>query len=798
MDSDGWVDKIGTSCEFCSSSKQLMDDFCELIYSMGGCAAIQSKIPTYIYKGEKKDGKITYRARPNKLPFHIKKELFSLPRKKDKILPGKLDNSNKVKISKIEYLNNQDCCCIEIDSEASLYITDNYLVTHNTFTALAIAAKLGQKTLVITHTLALRDQWAAEIEKVFGFKPGIIGSGKFQVDRPIVVSNVQTLAKKTHLVKKEFGTVVMDECLDYSSRIYTKEGEVAIGTIVNKKLTPEVLSYNEGTKTLEWKRVVRHFKNPETTMLQFSFNNATVLKCTKNHNVYSYNKGKIPAEQLEVGDFLIARVSHKTSHLLREEVKPLILGMILGDGHLRDNGASVRLSITHGEAQLDYLKYKASLLPDAFISDEVKGKSGFKATNSIYSKTTLSFYDMDEWKDALYSNSGNKKFVDIDIATTLTKESWSIIFMDDGAMNIRTITFSVCELTKESLSNLQLSLKKLFDINSRVFYCKKGFAYITLGTKESLVFLEAIAHLIHPCLRYKFGEYTHLNDVPFVGINPAKAFEEYSVVQVTSIKDAIPTYGNRFNIEVEDNHNYFANGKLVSNCHHLSASTFTKVLDSMWARYKIGLSGTITRKDGKHILFSDFLGFKIYQPPAENFMEPIVHIYNTGFDLPPSQNWADRVTMLETDAAYQHDVAKLAALYAAAGHHVLVVGNRVEFLQNVAELIGDDAVCITGSVRADRNELLQSIGETKKILCGTLSIFSEGISHDILSCLILATPVNNEPLLEQITGRIVRIQEGKPTPIVVDLHLKGGTGKNQANERSKFYFSKGWKVKVLT
>ena len=49
-----------------------------------------------------------------------------------------------------------------------------------TFTGLAIAGKLGQKTLVITHTVPLRNQWAKEVEKVYGFSPGIIGSGSFE------------------------------------------------------------------------------------------------------------------------------------------------------------------------------------------------------------------------------------------------------------------------------------------------------------------------------------------------------------------------------------------------------------------------------------------------------------------------------------------------------------------------------------------------------------------------------------------------------------------------------------------
>ena len=74
-----------------------------------------------------------------------------------------------------------------------------------------IAAKLGQKTLVVTHTSALRDQWAEEVEKLYGFMPGIIGGGKYSINGPIVVGNVQSIVKNMDVVAKGFGTIIMDE-----------------------------------------------------------------------------------------------------------------------------------------------------------------------------------------------------------------------------------------------------------------------------------------------------------------------------------------------------------------------------------------------------------------------------------------------------------------------------------------------------------------------------------------------------------------------------------------------------------
>jgi superfamily II DNA or RNA helicase len=80
-----------------------------------------------------------------------------------------------------------------------------------TFTGLAIAEKLGQKTLVITHTLALRKQWEDEVKKVFNITPGIIGSGKFELDSPVVIGNIQSLYRKIPEIRQEFGTLILDE-----------------------------------------------------------------------------------------------------------------------------------------------------------------------------------------------------------------------------------------------------------------------------------------------------------------------------------------------------------------------------------------------------------------------------------------------------------------------------------------------------------------------------------------------------------------------------------------------------------
>ena len=240
---------------------------------------------------------------------------------------------------------------------------------------------------------------------------------------------------------------------------------------------------------------------------------------------------------------------------------------------------------------------------------------------------------------------------------------------------------------------------------------------------------------------------------------------------------------------------------ILDEMHHVSSPTFSKILDTNYCRYKIGLSGTIERKDGKHVVFRDYFGNTLFKPPKENYMTPTVHLvasqirFMDGAKVP----WANRVTKLSNDEEYRHTVSMLAAAYAARGHKVLVVSDRVAFLKACTELSGDKAVCVTGEVaQEDREGLVDQIlyGDAN-ILYGTQAIFSEGISVDTLSCLILATPVNNEPLLTQLVGRVIRKKEGKVSPVIIDIHLKGNTARKQASNRVGFYMKQGWDMKYL-
>ena len=235
---------------------------------------------------------------------------------------------------------------------------------------------------------------------------------------------------------------------------------------------------------------------------------------------------------------------------------------------------------------------------------------------------------------------------------------------------------------------------------------------------------------------------------------------------------------------------------IIDEAHHCPATTFTAFIDGMYARYKIGLSGTIMRKDGKHILFKDFFGPKLYQPPQSNTLTPSVQIIKTGIALAQGEPWVKKMNILLYDPDYQQLIARIANLQIQKGHKVLIIADRVEFLQQVGELIGKECVCITGGTTyEERTELKRQIEEGEKsCIAGSRQIFAEGISVNILSCVILAGPIANDVLLEQIVGRIQRMHPNKLDPLVIDMNFSGPSDRKQNKERQAFYTRKGWEV----
>ena len=62
-------------------------------------------------------------------------------------------------IKNIEFSHREQCRCIMVDNPEHLYLTEDYIVTHNTFMALYTISLIGKKPLIIAPTANLKNQW---------------------------------------------------------------------------------------------------------------------------------------------------------------------------------------------------------------------------------------------------------------------------------------------------------------------------------------------------------------------------------------------------------------------------------------------------------------------------------------------------------------------------------------------------------------------------------------------------------------------------------------------------------------
>ena len=71
-------------------------------------------------------------------------------------------------IKNIEYSHKERARCITCDNDEHLYLTEDFIVTHNTFCSCTALCKSKMKTLIITHRDSIRNQWGNTLLKMIG------------------------------------------------------------------------------------------------------------------------------------------------------------------------------------------------------------------------------------------------------------------------------------------------------------------------------------------------------------------------------------------------------------------------------------------------------------------------------------------------------------------------------------------------------------------------------------------------------------------------------------------------------
>lgn len=241
-----------------------------------------------------------------------------------------------------------------------------------------------------------------------------------------------------------------------------------------------------------------------------------------------------------------------------------------------------------------------------------------------------------------------------------------------------------------------------------------------------------------------------------------------SVVRKDAVDDRVANYGH----------------VIVDECHHLPARSFELIMRRARARFVIGLSATVVRKDGHHPIVFMQCGPVRYRVDAKGqaAQRPFVHnviVRPTGFrpagDPDPDvrfefQRLCDE--MMRDDRRNELICADLAESL-REGRYPLVLTERTEHLDLLAARIAqhpnmgeDRVIALRGAMGKRRlaaamSALRDPSRDGSRVVLATGRFVGEGFDDPKLDTLFVTMPLSWRGTVAQYVGRLHRLWDGK-------------------------------------
>lgn len=236
-------------------------------------------------------------------------------------------------------------------------------------------------------------------------------------------------------------------------------------------------------------------------------------------------------------------------------------------------------------------------------------------------------------------------------------------------------------------------------------------------------------------------------------------------------------------------------------CHHLSAEVFCNCMVQIVTNYNLGLSGTMTRKDGLTKVFKYFIGPVVHKEKTDNNTQVLVKSYL--FEDPENEEYNDVERDFRGNPMYSKMITKLCnnsirtasivniihyELKQNYDQQIMILAHNKSLIKDLYERIETFEPSI-GYYLGGMKEAELKKSESKKVIIATYAMASEGLDIKTLTTLLMATPKSD---VCQSVGRILRSKHAQPVVIdVVDIH---DIFKNQYAKRKAYYKKKSYLI----
>ena len=385
----------------------------------------------------------------------------------------------------------------------------------------------------------------------------------------------------------------VDGCFTKWDKVLLADGSSrAIGEIVSKKQKIEVMSYNHITKKIEPKKIIGWKKSttPQNikdwltielegvkTSMAGKISQHCTITPTPNHIFFRKgNEGQI--EEVEAAKLKENDIIYTFSEGLTHNEEQVILGTLLGDGsctNYQNPYAQKGVCFTHSLKQKDYVDFKASLL------QRIGGKSSQKYSQNSFSPEKYYYQSnsnssISSCYDIIYDKKTLKKRITKEWLNRLDWLGIAIWYMDDGSLDKACLNNAIFLHTEgfslEEQNIIMSFFEEKYGFKMTLRDDGRGHNFLRFDTNSSEIIFKNIRNFICPSMQYKLP-IRHLGyfDKDFIA-DTNICFQGLKEGKIKSIKKGLHAHNYynsqsvyKYDIEVEDNHNYFCQGVLVHN-----------------------------------------------------------------------------------------------------------------------------------------------------------------------------------------------------------------------------------------
>jgi len=564
------------------------------------------------------------------------------------------------------------------------------------------------------------------------------------------LATIGSIYKKPEFFK-HFKLVVIDECFVAGTIVSGKKIEdIQIGDMVN--------TYNHKTGYIEPKKVLAVSKKWSSSKL-ININKDLIIS-TSNHPIYTYEKGYQKAEEIAQGG--VGDVSSQNDNKIAFYKRDL-------QGVSKRHYSGIKLQYfgrmdykktSNESSRLHFLFKKMQI----FLGSSYKfKKNDIEQSNEIFKERTKNERNFQKnWLEAIsYGKEGWEW-------TTLTRSTVDFISNSWSGMAYR-----ICNSNREWLSttSLQNRHSKPYKENRR----RSGWlvSFFNKSKRE----------------RQEKGRFIELKRVESVSIQQRRSVEQST--------EGCWVY----NLEVEDNHNYFANGVLVHNCHLVNPRNldgmFTTFLEQIGNPKVIGFTATPYRIEHKFVdvgtnwkksvatiklinrMRGNFWRRILYNVNVQdlidwNYLCPLEYhdksfIDHENIPVNKSQSDFNLESYEEMIREYGPEILKTITYAQDTSKSVLVFCSSVAQAEELAAGTKNAEVVSAETNKKERERIINGFKDGSIQTVFNVGVLTTGFDHPALDCIVLLRPTRSVGLYYQMVGRGVRIAPGKTTCKVIDL-----------------------------